>query len=337
MAECPNSSIPSSCTQENNTTLSSADVQNLLAVHIFLLLISIAAVILNTTSIISLMVTSAILRLFKILLVNLLVADLLATMAVILSTAASTVLLSNPVEEPPLEVCKAITFLFPLGIAARMGSLTAYSVTTFLVIKHGVKKLKTYYAILAVVAVWMIAIVLAADRLIPQAAGVRYLNNAFCIPFSDDGVVIIQLRITFRVIWNVFGGVVPLLLSSVLPIISLCYVRKVTITGNPQYTKALTKLALFLMLSELFTFLSMLFTTALPFLSQASLIDANGTVYTGVFLLTASIIPTPILILTFVKTVRTSTSRLLTCGSNCKSCFQTQAKSELEMLAYNAV
>ena len=338
MEGCPNStSISNSCTQDNSTDLSSAEVQSLLAVHIFLLLVSITTVLLNITSIISLIVASAILKLFKILLVNLLVADLVAAMAVILSTGTSTVLLSNPREDPPLEICKAITFLFPLGIAARMCSLTAYSVTMFLVIKRGVKKLKTHYAILAAATVWLIALVLAADRLIPQAAGVRYLNNAFCIPFSNNGVVILELRITFRVIWNVFGGAVPLILSSVLPILSLCYVRKVTCSGNPQYTKALTKLALFLMLGELFTFSSMLLTTILPFLSQENLIDDHATVYVGVFLLTGSIIPTPILILTFVKTVRTSTARLLTCGSDCKSCFKMQAKSEeVEMLSYQA-
>lgn len=336
MEEFPNS-FSNSCTQENSTAFSSAEVQSLLGVHIFLLLISITAVVLNIISIISLIVTSAILRLFKILLVNLLAADLLATMTVILSTGTSVALLSNPREDPPLEICKTITFLFPLGIAARMGSLTAYSITMFLVITRGVKKLKTYYSFFAIVAVWIIAFVLAVDRLIPQAAGVRYLNNAFCIPFSGNGVVIIPLRITFRVIWNVFGGLVPLLLSSILPLISLCYIRKVTISGNPQYTKALTKLALFLMLGELFTFSSMVLTTALPFLSQSNLIDDNDTVYAGVFLLTGSIIPTPILLLVFVKTVRTSTARMLTCGSDCKSYFKTREKSDVEMLAYHTV
>ena len=339
MEGCPNStSIASSCAQENSTALSSADFQGLLAVHIILLLVSIAAILLNITSIMSLIVISTILKLFKILLINILVADLLASVAVLLSTGASTVLLPIRREDPPLEVCTAITFVFPLGIAARMCSLTAYSVTMFLVIIRGVKKLKTYYVVVGMIFVWFIAAVLACDRLIPQAAGVRYLHDTFCIPFSGNGVVIREVRITFRVIWNVFGGAVPLILSSMLPIISLCYIRKVTISGNPLYTKALTKLALFLVLSEFFTFSSMLLTTVLPFLSQDGLVDDTDTVYMGVFLLTATVIPTPVLILIFLKTVRTSTARLLTCGSNCKACLKLNTKSEeIEMLSYHGV
>ena len=333
MVGCPNStSITGSCGTENSTAFKSTDFQSLLAVHVFLLIASIITVLLNIVSIILVIVTRPILKQFKILLVNLLAADIAASVAVVLNMGTGIVLISKPVEDPSLEICKLIAFMFLLGVSSRMWSLVAFSVTMFFVVVRGVKKLKMYHVLLAAGIIWLAAFITTVDKLIPQVNGVTFANNVTCIPVSRNEVIIQELRITFRVIWNVLRGAL-LIISSILPIALVCYLRKVTISRSSLYCKILPKLAPFLLLSiaELFTFLSLLLVTILTFLIQHNSIAETDAVFIGASLLTGTVVPTPILVLIFVKIARSST------GSGCNICLRKQPNSEEHEPSYHII
>ena len=284
-----------------------------LILNVVLLFIFTAALLIDSLAIGTLVMKSAIFISLRILLINLLAAEIAAALSGMITVFTSLVLLLTDNVTPSLIACRVIVWLIALSIAGRVCSLVAYSVAVYCVIKQNKKSLKVTFSISAVIIIWTLSLIFTTDRLIPQTAGVRFLEDVHCVPFSGDGVAILELRIVLRLFWVTFAGFLPFLISIAIPVAGLCHIKRALGTDDPIYVKAMMKLGLFLVLAESFAFAGMLVLTIIPFLSQTQQVANVVAIYILSITITLSILPTPILIFVTLRGTRTNLHRMLTC------------------------
>ena len=121
------------------------------------------------------------------------------------------------------------------------------------------------------------------------------ITSMACFPRTLDANIIVQIRYVFIAIWVIFGGLTPLTISIVVPIVVLYYVRHNTIVAESTYNKGIAKFTLFLVAGNLINLVGQAVVAFIVYVSEPS----------GVYLSYSagliSLIPTPIMILIFVK------------------------------------
>ena len=315
MSNCTLAATSQDCTISNGSDEAQFLLQGpvYLTFNVVLLLVSTAALIANSLAAVTLVMKSAISVSLRILLINLSVAEVVGTLAGMFTSITTLILLSASNVTPSLIACRVNVWISACSSAGRILSLVAYSVAVYIVIKHGKNSLKLSLCIATVVIIWMLSLVLTVDRLIPQTAGVRFLEGVRCIPFSNDGVAILEFRIALRLLWLIFGGFFPFLISIAIPVAGLCYIKRALGKRSPIYVTAMMKLGLFLVLAASFSFIGMLILIIIPFLSQMQEVTSVVAIYLVSITVTFSVLPTPILIFATLKASRTNLLRMLTC------------------------
>lgn len=315
MSNCTLAATSQDCTISNGSDKVQFLLQGpvCLTFNVALLLVSTVALIINSLAIVTLVMKSAISVSLRILLFNLSVAEVVGTLAGMFTNLTTLTLLSTNNVTPSLIACRVNVWIFAFSSAGRIFSLVAYSVAVYIVLKHGKNSLKVTLSIAAVVIIWMLSLILTIDRLIPQTAGVRFLEDVRCIPFSNDGLAIVELRIALRLFWLTFGGFLPILTSIAIPVAGLCYIKRALGRESPIYVTAMMKLGLFLVLAASFSFIGMLILTIIPFLSQMQEVTSVVAIYLVSITATFSVLPTPILIFATLKATRTNLLRMLAC------------------------
>ena len=88
--------------------------------------------------------------------------------------------------------------------------------------------------------------------LVPPIFAVQYYDNVACFPKHVRMLTSsIEVRYVFTAIWVIFGGLTPLTISIVIPIVVLCYVKRNTIAEGSSYNKGMAKFTLFLVAGNL--------------------------------------------------------------------------------------
>ena len=147
------------------------------------------------------------------------------------------------------------------------------------------------------------SILLNTHLLVPPITAVQYYDGVACVPRPSDADITGD-HYVFTPIWVIFGGLVPLTISIVVPIVVLCYVRRNTIAEGSSYNKGIAKFALFLIAGNLINFISQ---TAAALITHAS--EVSG-MYVSLFAGPISLIATPIMILIFMKPVRAQVTKM---------------------------
>ena len=268
---------------------------------VFCILMSVvaaSAILLDVLTMAGLLLQSAVPRLLKVLLLNLLTASIISGIVwgIILNLAASVLALSE-ISDPFDPFCRVSIFLYATSSVMRMFTVATFSVAVFLVLKYGAKPIKNKAIVAVIIGLWCGAICLDIHILIPYVYASQYVGGVACFPHVEEPVIR-QLRYTFTAIWCTFGGVIPLAVCIAVPIICLCYIRHYTIVDNAVYKKAMAKLALFLMIGSLINILGQAVPGVITHFTQSQ------AVYMTYALVVTSLLPTPIVILIFLKPVR---------------------------------
>ena len=268
---------------------------------VFCILMSVvaaSAILLDVLTMAGLLLQSAVPRLLKVLLLNLLTASIISgiTWGIIVSLAARVLALSE-ISDPFDPFCRVSIFLYATSSVMRMFTVATFSVAVFLVLKYGAKPIKNKAIVAVIIGLWCGAICLDIHILIPYVYASQYVGGVACFPHVEEPVIR-QLRYTFTAIWCTFGGVIPLAVCIAVPIICLCYIRYHTIVDNAVYKKAMAKLALFLMIGSLINILGQAVPGVITHFTQSQ------AVYMTYALVVTSLLPTPIVILIFLKPVR---------------------------------
>ena len=245
----------------------------------------------------------------QIFLINLLSAGL-AT-AVTASTYALTALVVNwaEIKEPSLPFCRFAVWAYAVGATARLFNVAAFSVAVLLVVKYSVRALKCAPISLAIILLWSGAILLNTHILVPQVHAMQYVDGVACFPRTADADIIKPVRYSFTAIWITFGGVVPVIISIVVPIVVLCYIKRNQVTESRDYNKGIAKFTLFLVSGNLINLFGQAVVSVLVLSSDAP------AVYFAYSFGLLSLLPSPVLVIAFLKPVRVKMKVSLFCHS----------------------
>ena len=108
-------------------------------------------------------------------------------------------------------------------------------------------------------------------------------------------------------IWRVL----PLAISITVPIVCLCYVRKSVVTDGLKYRKGIAKFALFLVLGGSINVIGQILPVLLGYYAT------GPGVYIGSSIFAVSLLPTPIIIIAYLKPVQEQVKKTFTkevCG-----------------------
>ena len=243
----------------------------------------------------------------QIFLINLLSAGL-AT-AVIATTYPLSALTINwaGIQEPSLAFCRFMVWGYGAGAITRLFSMAAFSVAVFLVVRYSVKALKCGSIVLTLVLLWSGAILLNTHLLVPPIYAVQYVDEVACFPRTAGANIIRPARYTFTAIWILLGGVMPVVISIVVPILVLCYIRRNRVTQSNDYNKGIAKFALFLVSGNLINLFGQAVVAAIVYSSDAP------AVYLSYGIAMISLLPAPVFVVIFLKPVREKMRAVLFC------------------------
>ena len=305
---------------------------------VILTLLAFAAVLLNILTIAALVRDSTILKTVRVLLINIFVAELLISIAVIIDAISSAVLSArraNPTT-PPHQFCRFVNWLLAVSVIARIYGLMAYITTLVVYIRCGWKRFKALYMVAALVALWMLAAVLGADRWIPQSVGATYLKGVACSSVADENVIL-SVRITFGTLWILLGGIIPLFICSSLTVVGICQLRqyhRLDSTASAQYKISVAKLASFLIIGNLVNLLCVCLPSLGSIISSFPQAKVNSVAVVTIFLfaLSVSLYPTHIIVMICMQTVR---QQMIVIICHCQPCrhLSKAVTDELEMKA----
>ena len=266
---------------------------------ILVLLVVIAAIVLNVTIITALCVTPSVSKLMRIFLINLLVVEVIVALITIGFILQGIVHSFTSLPPPDLGFCRFLVWGSGVGSIARLYSLSGFSIIVLLIVRYNKKEMKTLYIVIFLTLIWCVSILLNTYILIPPIFSVDVVCNSRTL---DADIIVVNY--VFFAIWVIFGYLTPLTISIVVPIVVLCYVRRNTIAEGSSYNKGIVRFILFVaagnlinILSQILIFLSV-YVLEFPFHPIAAI----------------SLIPTPIMILIFLKPVRARVTKMLCCA-----------------------
>ena len=271
-------------------------------VLIFALLLVITAIVLSVIIITALCVAHSVNKLMRIFLINLLVAGVLLALIGIGFILSGLVLNFTSLLQPNLGFCRFLLWGYRVGSVARLYSLAGFSIVVLLIVRYNKKEMKTLHIVVFLALIWCVSILLNTDNLVPTISAVQYYDDVACLSMTSDANIIKEVRYVFLTILVIFGGLTPLTISIVVPIVILCYVRRNTIAEGSSYNKGIAKFALFLVAGNLIDILTHLLTSFV-------LLHAFVSYLIGAI----SLISTPIMILIFMKPLRAQVTKVIRC------------------------
>ena len=272
------------------------------AVLILALLLFITAIVLNVTIISALCVAYSVNKLMRIFLINLLVAGVLLALIGIGFILSGLVLNFTSLLQPKLGFCRFLLWGYGVGSISRLYCLAGFSIVVLLIVHYNKKELKTLHIVLFLALIWCVSILLNTHILVPPIYAVQYYDDVVCFPLDAD--IIKEVRYVFLAIFVILGILIPLIISIVVPIVVLCYVRRNAIAEGSSFNKGIAKFTLFLVAGNLINIVSHLLISYVVLFLHASLPYLVGAI---------SLIPTPIMILIFVKPLRAQVTKVIRC------------------------
>ena len=292
--------------QENEGPINSP---GFLAFSILLAVITIAASLMIGFTIVALFKANAVPTPVRLYLINLLFAGLILALTAMFALITSAVFVLVSSNHPrPRYLCRVYMWLFTTALVTRLCSLAAFSLSTLAIVIFSKKTINKWIAAIIVLTLWLVPMLLSLYIMLPYAFEAQFIHGVACFPDNNQANLVVPVRYTFLATWNVFGALMPLTVSIIVPIICLCYIRRRIVTEGAQYKKGIAKFSLFLVVGGSINFFGQVFPSLLAFYSAAP------GVYLSYGSAVISLLPTPIIIVAFLKPVREQAKRFLPCG-----------------------
>ena len=277
---------------------------------VLILLVVITAIVLNITVISALCVAHSVSKLMRIFLINLLVAGVIVGLIGIGFILSGLVLNFTSLPPPDLRFCRFLVWGYAVGAISRLYCLAGFSIVVLLIVRYNKKEMKTLHIVLFLALIWCVSILLNTHILVPPIYAVQYYDGVACFPRTLDANIIKEVRYVFTAIWVIFGGLTPLTISIVVPIVVLCYVRRNTIAEGSSYNKGIAKFTLFLVAGNLINLVGQAVVALIVYVSEPP------GVYLSYSVGLISLIPSPLMILIFMKPVRAQVTKVISCTRN---------------------
>ena len=294
----------------NDTSLNSP---GFMAYCILMAVVTFVAGLLMGITFLSLLMARSVPRPLRLFLINLLLAGLLVVVIMLLILCTSTVLIAVSAHYPgPRYLCKVYLWVLGTGVVVRLWSLTAFSSSILGIVRFGKKTISWWCAAVTILILWLVPVTINLYVMLPYVFEAQFVHGVACYPERDLVKVTVKLEVhyTLALTWILLGGVIPLIVSIIMPIVYLCFIRKNTVTEGALYRKGLAKFSLFLVVGGSINVAGLVFPSLLSFISDA---PAAG-VYLSYGSAVISLLPTPIIIMAYLKPVREHAKRVVSCG-----------------------
>ena len=292
--------------QENEGSINSP---GFLAFSILLAVVTVVAGLMIGLTIVALFKANAVPMPVRLYLINLLFAGLLVALTLIFISITSAVFVVVSSNHPrPRYLCRVCLWAFGTSTATRLWSLAAFSLSTMAIVLFSKKTIHKWSAAVIVFSLWIVPMILSLYILLPYVYEVQFIHSVACYFDNNHKNLVVPARYAFAATWTVFGGLTPLIVSMIVPIICLCYIRRNIVTEGTEYRKGMAKFSLFLIVGGSINF----FGQFSPGLS--SLFNAVPGVYLSYGSAVISLLPTPIIIVVFLKPVREWARKFLPCS-----------------------
>ena len=201
-----------------------------------------------------------------------------------------------------LFVCRFTYVTLASGAAARLMYMATFAITVYILIRHGPAKLHFRLSFPAGILLWFFAIILNTALFSSDVFEITFHDGSICAPHGRN-VTAPLYAFTYIVVY----GLSSFTLGVIFPILSVCYVRKHTISGDTQMLKGMIKFAIFLLVGNSMNFIGIsipiLFATFAPSDDEYYILVKAFNYVEGITLM-LSLIPTPIVLLIFFKPIR---------------------------------
>ena len=252
-----------------------------------------------------------------IILLNISIAGLVTTLTSG-SVSVSRLAVFNNVYEDLEWLCRVSQAAYHISIAIRTASLALLSVVVYIIIKHGLSKVKLAPLIASVVILWVVVVL----------SSLPYLTPAYQYEVFRRGILLCNTMLT-RIAYAHIGLSTlfidtPARLISIVTIIAAgCHIRRNTVTDFNPIKKSLLRFSVILLFINVLILVANIVAT-LAFVLQR---DADIAVYIWLSLTTniAIILPTivvPVLMMILFKPIWSAVKGLLLCR-RCTSCIRT--------------
>ena len=266
------------------------------AFYITLLLIEVVAVTLAVLAMCSLCCNLAIPQAVAVFLICQLAFCILASFCTgSFYFTAAILALDSSLETPPKLLCQFLLWGGGFTTTGRMWSLVAFSIVAFLITKYGIKFFERVHIVLGVVGVWAGAFIFNIYIILPSPVyAVQYVDNVACFPNSAAIPLASRIPTLTMHVATVWWDTT----SITIPIITLCYIKRNTIMEGADINRDMTGFALFLITGNVINFICQ----AVP-ASIALYAKAPSVIVLSYFLVAISPLPTPIIIIAYMKPV----------------------------------
>ena len=268
----------------------------------------------------------------KLYLISTLVAGLLLSVSTIILGLISLVMVFTEAPAPPAAFCRIFIWLNNISSTARCFNVVGFSIVVLVVVRFGKKNIKFLYIALSLCIVWGVSLILNTQYLVPPVYAVSFIADAICLPVQDD-TIIIEARYFFTVFMLTIITFFPLIVCITVSIIVFRYLKRHNITGDINCSKAVARLALFLVTGNLINSTSSTVTSIIAYFTAGS--GAVPLIHCVFIIGLLSLYPTPILILAFLKPVRDKMKTFVKC-KYLRSHPSVAAKSEKTMSTTNS-
>ena len=170
-------------------------------------------------------------------LINLLVVILLGAVNMLLGSLTTVVLVLSDPTEPPLPLCRFVLWVYEVTRLARLLGLLIFSLMVFQTVTGtcGTRRFRAKWLILNLAATWVITLLMCIHVLAPPIYGVQCAEGISVLTYSR----ICQVRncpiCSFYVVDSIASfGFVSILASICVVLGALCYLKRLTISGD-QY------------------------------------------------------------------------------------------------------
>ena len=240
----------------------------------------------------------------RIFLINLLVAGVIVALIGIGFILSALVLNFTSLPPPDLGFCRFLVWGYGVGAISRLYCLAGFAIVVLLIVRYNKKEMKILHIVIFLALIWCVSILLNTNFLVPPIYPVQYYDGVVCFPRTLDADIIKEVYYVFSAIWVIFGELTPLTISIVVPIVVLRYVKRNTITEGSSYNKGIAKFILFVVAGNLINIVSQLLIFLAVALEHAYFFHPIAAI---------SLIPTPIMILIFMKPLRAQVTKVIRC------------------------
>ena len=247
-------------------------------------------------------------------LINLLIANTLIALTQIIFFLSTSIYILFDINNPSLVFCRVMIWFWGAVSPVRSFSLTTFSLAVALMGRYGITFFKPRYIVTALCVIWITAIVTDVYVLVPQLLSVTYLEGVVCYPATKDTGEVRTISRIFNGIWWMAAGAIPIIATTVLSLVSICYFKYCKQEEGVERQGRMGKFAFFLLFGNTANFICIL----LPVILSMYNATIVGACISSV-LITLTLVPTPILVVVFLKPVRVKMKKMITsCHCPCE-------------------